>query len=215
MHRAPRSVGTRWNVMVCVALAALFVTIAVTGPTAQARIASLLAEPTSVAVVDIDSVLSQLDERARLEGQLEALASRLENEVNALKDAADNMTGDIDLFTPGTEQYKDKRRQILEANARWQVQGELANRIMLEERSTLQRSLFLKIMDGVRSYAESEGWDIVLIDDSREEVPRGLTREQFSAFISTRSVAYHAESVDISDAVATVLNNAFRNNMNP
>lgn len=208
--------GPRTRFTAALAFAGLLVVgWAFTGNAAQARIASMLAGPTAVACIDIDSVLSQLDERAKFEESLVSLAATLENEVNALKASAESMQGDLDVYEPGTDEFKAIRRQVDMSNASWRLQAELANRTIMEERSDLQRNLYVKIMDGARAYAQAEGWDIVLVNDSGEEVPRGLTSEQFSAFISTRSVAYHANTVDISDAVATALNNAYRNNASP
>jgi len=217
MHRAPsKRISARPMAWFSLLALTLLIGWGLMGEAAQARVVSLLAaRPTAVATVDIDSVLSQLDERAKLETELASLVAGLENEVNSLKDQAEALAEDMGIYEPGTEGFKDARRKAEEANIGWRMKGELAGRIVAEDRSELQRTLYIKIMAGVRAYAESEGWDIVVIDDSNELPPAGLSSEQFSAFVSTRSVAYRTESVDISDAVATTLNIAFRNNMNP
>jgi len=216
MSHAPNASGSSRRLVASVAIVALLLGAwHLTGEAAQARILSLVAGPSSVAVIDVQSVLSQLDERVKLEEDLGTLGSKLENEVNSLKAEADTLAEDLDVYDPSSAEFKAQRRKVEAATARWRIQGELANRVVLEERSDLQRLLFQKIMDSTRAYAESEGWDIVLIDDSKEGSPRGLSAEQFGAFLSTRSVAYRAENVDISDAVATALNNQFRNNVKP
>ncbi len=217
MHRAP---STRFSARPLAWASLVAVTLLIgwglLGESAQARLVTMLvAQPTAVATVDIDSVLSQLDERSKLETDLASIAASFENEVNALKTNAEELAEDVGIYEPGTDGFKDARHKAEEANLGWRMKGELANRRIAEEHSELQRTLYIKIMAGVRAYAEAEGWDIVLIDDSAELPPYGLTSDQFSAFVSTRTLAFRTEAVDISDAVATTLNNAFRNNMNP
>lgn len=200
---------------VALALAAIVGVWGLTSPSAQARLTSMLASPTAVATIDIDSVLSQLDERAELEENLQKLGTRLENEVNTMRAELQEMASDLEIFEPGTEEYKELRRKLEITNARARLQEEYAQRVVREEQSNLRRTLFNKIMDATRAYSEQEGWDIVLIDDSGDDANNQMNDEQFGAYIATRSVAYRNNRVDVTDAVATMMNNAYRNNVSP
>ena len=186
-----------------------------TSPSAQARITSMLAGPTAVATIDIDAVLQQLDERATLEEELKALGAELENDVNTMKASAEEKQGDLELFEPGSADFQRTQRELQLADAEWRLRAEFASRVIREQQTRLQRTLFNRILDASRDYAEREGWDIVLLDDSTEGLDPRMTAEQFSAFVATRGVVYRNDSVDITNAVATAMNNAFRNNVKP
>ena len=198
-----------------VAILALVGAWGLTSPSAQARITSMLAGPTAVATIDIDAVLQQLDERATLEEELKALGAELENDVNSMKASAEEKQGDLELFEPGSPDFVRTQRELQLADAEWRLRAEFAQRVIREQQTRLQRTLFNRILDTCRDYAEREGWDIVLLDDSTEGIDPRMSAEQFSAFVSTRSVVYRNDTVDITNAVATAMNNAFRNNVKP
>jgi len=140
MSHAPNASGSSRRLVASVAIVALLLGAwHLTGEAAQARILSLVAGPSSVAVIDVQSVLSQLDERVKLEEDLGTLGSKLENEVNSLKAEADTLAEDLDVYDPSSAEFKAQRRKVEAATARWRIQGELANRVVLEERSDLQR----------------------------------------------------------------------------
>jgi Skp family chaperone for outer membrane proteins len=132
-----------------------------------------------------------------------------------MRSEVQEMASDLEIFEPGTEEYKELRRKLEITSARVRLQEEYAQRVVREEQSGLRRTLFNKIMDATRAYAEQEGWDVVLIDDSGEDANDQMNDQQFGAYIATRSVAYRNDRVDITDAVATLMNNAFRNNVSP
>ncbi|MCA9311896.1 MAG: OmpH family outer membrane protein [Phycisphaerales bacterium] len=179
------------------------------GSTADAR--NMFLAPGSVATIDINMVLENLDERAIREDELKRFFADLEAGVNALKAELDQATKDLEPLAPGSQQFKEKRNQIVRLNLKVEGEAQLARALADERRKIMHKDLFDKIVAAVKQYADREGICMVFNDDSKVDIPiNGVNGNQMQAAIVGRRILYSCDDSDISLFVAEMMNNQFR-----
>ncbi|MGP1347568.1 MAG: OmpH family outer membrane protein [Phycisphaerales bacterium] len=209
-RRAANTAPARWLATAIIAGAAAGSAVgllALTQPaaTAQARPDN----PTPVAIVDLNKILAQLEEQRDQAAILETLEAEQNDLIKKLESEVETLKGEIEVLPAGQE-----RRQILEQLARTQVREQTERRfaqLLLEDRARgMLTDLFGKIQTAITEYAKREGYEIVLSSDAAIRFPTGLNLQQTDLFISNRRVLFAADAVDISDSIATLMNNNYR-----
>lgn len=176
---------------------------------AQAQ-AAAQAEPTAVAVLNIQDVLGQLDEHIGFQQTTNAKNDELRVELERRQNALQQMQNDLEFLTPGTEAYSDKEDQIFDALIglrTWQQIQEQRN--ILDQRTQLA-SLYRKIVLAGSEIAEQRGIDIVLLDTQIPDLDT-LNPEQLLNAIATRKVLHHSEEVDMTRDVIELMNTQWNN----
>jgi len=163
-----------------------------------------------VAVVSISKVLEQLDERLDKESELGAIGRKRQDEVNAIGEQARSAMAELDVLPKGTPDFKAKREEALRLEARFRMEKQLAELTLGEQQKSMQLELFNKIVAAVKSYAEQEGFDIVLTNDSNAVIPDDLPDQQFLAAVTGRRIVYAREDIDITDEIVLAMNNAYK-----
>ena len=162
-----------------------------------------------VATIDLGRVLERMDERIDRERELQEFIAQLESEVNELRAQAETAQGDLEILVQGTPEFEEGQRAAIRAVARFRFEAEFAERRATERRKTMQLQLFDQIKAATAQFAEAEGYDLVMHDDSTEQLPPEITEQQASLAIASRRVIYSASGVDITDAVAQRMNNEY------
>jgi Skp family chaperone for outer membrane proteins len=142
--------------------------------------------PARVAVADVRKIFNSLDERTKMEADL--------NMVGQSNADAVRMTDDLDKtrFEHGVWMQWQQQKRTREARLR-----------------TLD--LYRKIAKAIEDAAKVNGYDLVLYTD---DVDMELIKpDEVSALISSRRVLYSAADLDITESIITQMNNAFANNM--
>lgn len=204
--------GLRWLVpsvlAVIVAAGLLSLLHAVEAPaTAQSRAAAATGR---VAVVDMNRVLELLDEqRARL-SELDTMRTDLQQRIEAMAGELHTLTSEIKVLPADSAE----RQKAIEEAARLEVRIKTEERfaqLLVEDRTVLILSdLFSKIEQAVADYAQREGYALVMTSDKGATLPKGTPYQQANLFFSSRRVLYFADDADISEQVATAMNNAYR-----
>jgi Skp family chaperone for outer membrane proteins len=94
--------------------------------------------------------------------------------------------------------------------AQFRLETEIAERTLAEHQKLMQLALFNKITEAVRAYADREGIDVVLTNDSGVEIPQDLSDQQFLAAVTGRRVVFASDAIDITEEVAQAMNNEYR-----
>lgn len=172
------------------------------------------ARPTSVAIVDVGRVLEALDEKAVEVQRLGAFGQKLADQVQEIQKQLDAANSDLDVLPKNTPQYEDKQNEAIRLQMKLQGEKEFAKFRLNKEKQRTKLELFNKIVSAAGIYAEREGYDIVLNDDRDMTIPSEqlgqLTDPQFESFVQGRRLIYAKDAVDITDAVATMMNNQFK-----
>jgi len=167
------------------------------------------AQPTAVAVVDLLELFNGLNEREVLEGQLNARMEGRKNQLDEVVNELKVLEDDIQMLTRGTDEHREKLREGMEKQAVLQARQEALGQIVSIDMGTVRAGLFSKIESAVNSIAEREGFDIVLLDDSKFPIPENASDNDVYRAIITKSVIYRHDSIDITQRVITLMNNEY------
>lgn len=201
----------RWRLGVVAAIAIVACSLSVAMVrSATAQGAANRARPSAVAVVSISKILENLDERTDKEGELASLGRKREDEVNALGEKARAAMADLDVLPKGTADWKAKREEALRMEAQFRLEKQIAELTLGEQQKSMQLALFNKIVAAVKAYAEREGFDLVVTNDSNATIPEDLPDQQFLAAVTGRRVVFASDDIDITDEVSLDMNNAYK-----
>lgn len=178
---------------------------------AEAHAAALAAPPVSVATVDVAKVFDRLNENADWQIQIRTLAASYTEELRARQAELEKLLKELEGMTDAAKrsEFADEiamKRLRLEEWARLK-QGE-----MDRERSLMWQSMYRSIREESAKVAESEGYQLVLVDDSQTEVRasrevKAPLEEQVKQQIASLRILHSAPSIDISDKVVVRINN--------
>jgi len=194
--------------LVALVLAVLGLGVAFQTTSADAS-AVRLANPSSVAVVDLAVLLDGLDERGFLEDQLNQEIAARQAELDRLVGEIERMREDINLLpeedASRISRIRDLRLKEVEARAlREFVQQQLS-----VEKGRMLATLYNKVRTAVCEIAARDGWDLILIDDSDLELPQTASEQQMLQLILNRRVLCADDRISITDEVRTLMNNQF------
>jgi Skp family chaperone for outer membrane proteins len=163
-----------------------------------------------LATIEINAVLEKLDERTTSEQELQGYILVLEGRVQGMEQELKSKNEEIQLLPQDDPEYQTTAEDIIRRSFALRAEGELAQALAEKKRKEIQLALFNKISDATGRYAKREGIGIVIANDSTEEIPAGATAQQVQGAILTRKVIWADESLDISGAVASMMNNEYR-----
>ncbi len=164
----------------------------------------------SVAVVDIETVFNELAERADVEADIQTRIGELQKWEQERKKAIQQIKADLDIMNPGTENYDKTRQQLERAVIELQVEIQVKQRQLEQEKAIQLEGLYRKIIDGIGAIAKQRGYSIVLLKDRMPNL-QGANQQQIVALIQVRKLLYSAPEMDITDQVKQRLNNDYAN----
>jgi Skp family chaperone for outer membrane proteins len=211
-RRTALAVAARWlapSLLSVAAAAGCLSLLSATRPSATAQSRPMSAAP-RVAVVDMNRILDQLDEQRTRLSEIDALRNELQRRIEELAGNLHTLTNEIKVLPPNSPE----RQKATEEAARLEVRIKTEERFaqLLVENRTVQilSELFNKIEQAVSDYAAREGYSVVIASDKGAALPAGASYQQANLFFSSRRVLHVSPDADISEQVATAMNNAYR-----
>jgi Skp family chaperone for outer membrane proteins len=166
--------------------------------------------PAVVATVDLEKVYNSLDAKTESDKEVQVLFDELNAEYGKKGDQIKQMQADLADLAPGGPKHKELQDQIWLETERYRGLNELISAKVDAERSRTMKRLYLNIRAAVEEMAQTNGYDVVLVNDSISEIPPG-TVEDMTRQISARRVIYANKRVDITAAVIAFMNEAAKN----
>lgn len=168
--------------------------------------------PTVVVSVNRKLVLDGLNERAKAESQLRAKMENLNAEEERLKEELNSLGTQIQAMERGP----DRDQQIVEFDRKdlyFKGFRLYKNSKIDIEKALLYQSLYESISKAIAVMAQSEGYDLVIVDDSVapfvENPNARVSREvQILQQIASRRIMYASPSIDITQSLILRMNNA-------
>ncbi|MEX0654832.1 MAG: OmpH family outer membrane protein [Phycisphaeraceae bacterium] len=182
-----------------------FVLIGIAGAVANN---ALRAEPTAVAVVNIEAAFDALNEKAAVEGEIRARGEQLQREERERRQNIEQLREDLDLLDAGGQAFRAKEEELSRAVIELQTWTQFQQQRLAREHVLQTERLYRKMVDAIGRVAEAEGYDAVLF---REPAPsfQAENPQELVAQIQMRKLLYASNEIDITDEVAQRLNNAF------
>jgi Skp family chaperone for outer membrane proteins len=163
-----------------------------------------------VGSIDLNKILDQLDEKVFREQQLEKFLKGLEDNVNDKAKALKQGRTELDILVKGSPSYVSKREEVLRMTAQVQAEAQAAKVLAEEKKKSLQVDLYEKIGDATREFAKKNGYDLIVVDDSKEKIPEDANPQQAQAAMVNKRVMFAAADIDVSDQIASQMNNEFK-----
>lgn len=202
----------RTTLAALVAGAALAAAAFLAGSADARRPAILAAPPAAIGVVDLAAVFDRLAESADWDVRIKELEARSIDELRSRNAEVESMAKELEAMADGPE--KEARRDALRLR-QLQVQ-EWANFVKLEvdrEKSLKWQAVYRSVREGAKRLAETEKYDLVIVDDSKVEVRTQRSQSapsleaQAQTQISTLRVLYADRAIDVTEKLIVQINN--------
>jgi Skp family chaperone for outer membrane proteins len=173
------------------------------------------ASSTVVVAVNLRTVLDGLEQRSVAEAEVEEIKDRILAEDGQRKQELQDLRAQFDNIPEADEDARDALQEQL---ARQALDYDAWSRFSLEqvdiETSLRLRDLHRAIKSAIAELCEIEGYDIVLVDDSQQELTVNrdsrVSREvQVLQQMISRRMMYVNPVADITDELIERMNNAY------
>lgn len=173
-------------------------------------VAQTAARAVKVGTIDLNKVLDQMDEKTFRERQLESFLKNLEDSVNQIAKQLQASKEELKILPQNGPAYLAKREEVLRLTARVQAEAQAAKILAEDKKKVMQIDLYEKITDSTKDFAKKNGYDLILVDDSKEKIPQDASPQQAQAAMISKRVMFAAADIDVSDMVAQQMNNEFK-----
>lgn len=165
---------------------------------------------TRVAVVDVEKVFNALEEKTRIEAELQGQAERLKQEADQRRESIKQLQEDLGILAPGGDPYVKKQEELSMKAIELQAWTQFMNQRLQQERALQIGNLYRKMVEAIGRVAKQGSYDLVLFKE-KEANFANASAEALSTLIQVRKVLYSAEDMELTDRVIQVMNNEFRN----
>ncbi|MGI9014144.1 MAG: OmpH family outer membrane protein [Phycisphaerales bacterium] len=169
-----------------------------------------MAEPIRAAVIDLEMVFAQLESLASEQSRLNELGATIQTEGDRRSAALKAKASDLDVLAPKSDAFMRAQEELLTASIEYETWIKVKQRLVDREKALVLEKIYNDIKIAIREISESDGYDIVFMNDSAKDLISG-PEEQVQQQISARRIMYARPSIDISSQVIQRLNNKFKN----
>ena len=204
MHRKP--IHSSAAVLACLSVVA-FVGWRAGAESTESR---MMAQPTTVGLVNVERALNELDELVALNQSLEARAIDRQEKVSALQKENEDLQAELELLpTNAKERQREIRARMFELNETIKARFNAYQTLIDIEKGEIIAPLYTKLLATVQEVAEKEGYELVLFDDRALQIPNGV-QSVINEAIQRKSVLYAGDRLDITDQVVLMMNNKYQ-----
>jgi Skp family chaperone for outer membrane proteins len=170
--------------------------------------------PPIIATVRIETLFDGLHQRA----EAKTMISALEEEIIAKQGQRQEIINELEIELEDVvaanrrEELTDK---IAMERMKHQFWAQEARMVLEVEKALRLQELYKSVKDAIADLAEAEGYDIVMLNDSGDELPfdresRMPAQIQILQQIATRKMLYLSPATDVTEDLIVRMNNAFR-----
>lgn len=170
--------------------------------------AAMNAQPTAVAVVDMERVFDSLEEKTQLETALRSRQQELGQEEAERRQRIQQLSQDLEMLAPGTDAYRQKETELREAAMGFRLWAEMEEQQLNIDRGVHLESLYRRTVDAIGEIADEMGYDLVLYREGPLDV-RGGDPNEIQTQIAIRKVLHASDEIDITDRVVQWMNNEY------
>jgi Skp family chaperone for outer membrane proteins len=173
---------------------------------------SMLATPTAVGVLDLQKLYAEgkLAELTAMNDRLRATGQARQAELDEIAKKLEQMGKEAELKPKRSPERLEIEAKGVVLKAQYEAQVRAYQSVIDIEKGDVLRTMYAKILDATKTIAERDGFDIVLLDDRSVQVPDGLVPNNVvQQSMQSRRVMFAKDQLDITERVATLLNNEF------
>jgi Skp family chaperone for outer membrane proteins len=201
---------TAWRSPAALFAAAAFLLAGFSVVQASSRPA-VVAAPTAVGIVDLERLIGTLNEVNAQNTELQKRAKDLQARIDDIKKQAEAAEQEWKIAPANDPKKLEKRFKLEELTLQLEANRQGLSKVLGVEKGRYVRSLYGRIVEAAQQLAQQQGLNLIVLDDRSLTLPEGdnLTDAQLNQIIQSKSVLYADNSVDVTDALARVMNNNF------
>ncbi|MEM9884158.1 MAG: OmpH family outer membrane protein [Planctomycetota bacterium] len=166
------------------------------------------AEPTRVAVVNMQQVINQSAQQTAFMADNQRRADTLKTEQQRRQQEIATITNAIDPLQPGSDAWNQKRDELQTKTLELEVWARMQEQNGQLEQARQFATLYRGVNEASAAVAEAMGYDVVLQGGELPDLMR-LNVQQLQTVVQTRKVIHYGDAVDITPAVLQRVNDAF------
>jgi Skp family chaperone for outer membrane proteins len=163
--------------------------------------------PAVVVCVDLEKVFNGLTAKTNADAHLRKLGEQQIAESNKKAEAIKQMEADLADLAAGSARYRELQDQALLEAQKYRAYVEFSRAKIDAERSRTIKRIYGDIKKAADEMATSNGYDLVLVNDSLAEIPPG-TEEEMNRQISARRILFANPRIDLTDELIAYMNAA-------
>jgi Skp family chaperone for outer membrane proteins len=163
--------------------------------------------PAVVVCVDLEKVFNGLTAKTNADAHLRKLGEEQIAESNKKAEAIKQMEADLADLAAGSARYRELQDQALLEAQKYRAYVEFSRAKIDAERSRTIKRIYGDIKKAADEMATSNGYDLVLVNDSLAEIPPG-TEEEMNRQISARRILFANPRIDLTDELIAYMNAA-------
>lgn len=167
---------------------------------------TLAPAPATVAVVDLARIFNGLDAFTAFQDAKVKMTEEAQADAAAQRAQIEDLQADLEDFPEGSDRHREALLALQLAAIEFEASLTFRERQMQRFDSESIRNLYESIREGVATFAEARGYDMVIVDDGAEPIPADTADP--IAMISSRRVLFAKDAMDVTEAVIEVMNAA-------
>ena len=170
--------------------------------------------PAVIATVKIDELFDELQQRADARIDLRRLELGIQDEKTRRETELVQLQADLEKVV-AVARRKELDDELKLKNLQMQFWYRAATTELEVEKALLLQNLYRSMIDAIEALAAAEGYDMVILDDSSNELAfendgRVPPQLQVLQQIASRKILYRNQALDITLDLATRMNNLWR-----
>ena len=163
---------------------------------------------TRVATIDVVLIVNEYQRQKDLSEEMLRLQQALSAESETRTQKIDAAQAELNAFNPTDPAYKKTMQDLFAMRIDYKNWHELKQAMMTGEVAVWTHTIYKEIVDAASSIAQREGIDVVLYRDEFPPVINDV--QEMRNIIRQRKMIYSNPQIDMSQAVLSALNAAYR-----
>jgi len=195
--------SSRISVSVC--LVAVLILGAVAAQS-MARFAASYASPTAIGTVDLERIFVNLKAFEAANDELRRIDADFNAERAVKRDEITQLQEELEILPPGSSNRRDAENALLWKSHEFQVMVEIARRKLDDAEAQALRRIYKLVQDEAAVLARDRGFDLIIIDDTRVDLPENASAADMTREIGARRYLHVGRSIDVTDELIARVN---------
>ena len=178
--------------------------------TMMLSVASVQAQKSTVAVVDVQRAFNAVKEKSQIDAELTTMADKVKQEDASRTKTIKELQQDLSILSPGTAAHTQKQNDLEKAVLSRQVWLNYQQLKLNRERALRVENMYKKMLATIGRVATAEGYTVVLFKEQPVRFNNVTKPEQMNAVIQVRKVLWSAPNLDLTEQVVLKMDAEYR-----